>query len=71
MSQKKAVLNPPAPVYDAFHARDKWIARVDNIQPLEKPDPYAGCRNGSDRLARMLELADGTLEGANHLFTRP
>ena len=64
-------LSPPTPVYDAFHDRDKWIARVTDVGPLEKPDPFLGCRNGSDRLARMLEMADGSPFGASHLFNRP
>jgi hypothetical protein len=64
-------LEPPPPLYDPFHARDTYIARVDNITPLEKPDPFAGCKNGSDRLQRMVELAEGTLGGAAYLFTRP
>ena len=64
-------LSPPPPVYDAFKPRDQWIGRVDNIAPLEKPDPFIGCRNGSDRLARMLEMADGSPFGASHLFNRP
>lgn len=65
-------LSPPPPVYDAFKPRDSFIARVTNTPDLfEKPDPYDDCKNGSDRLVRMLEIAEGTPGGANHLFTRP
>jgi hypothetical protein len=64
-------LSPPPPIYDAFKPRDQWIARVDNIAPLEKSDPFQGCENGSDRLQRMIEIADGSLFGASHLFNRP
>jgi hypothetical protein len=66
-------LAPPPPVYNAFDPQDKWIARVNNIAPLEKPDPFFDCKNGSDRLARMLEIADeSSLPGqAFNILTRP
>ncbi len=66
-------LSPPPAFYSPFTVRDPYLARVTNIEPLEKPDPYAGCQNGSDRLERMLELAEqnGLLGSGNHLLTRP
>ncbi len=62
-------LSPPPPHYDPFRPRDPFIARVINIQPLEKPDIYQGCINGSERLQRLLDNAGSELQG-NFLFNR-
>jgi hypothetical protein len=62
-------LEPPPPIYLPFKPQDPYIARVTNIEPLEKPDPFAGCANGSDRLQRLLDNADSDVR-ANALLTR-
>lgn len=56
-------LSPPAPHFDPFRPRDEWIARVTNIQPLEKEDLYAGCQNASERLQVFLDNAGSELHG--------
>lgn len=68
----KPRLNPPPPIYDPSRAQDKFIARVTEINPLEKPDLFAGCKNGSDRLLRMVEIADESgIPGLAYNFNRP
>ena len=51
-------LAPPPPVYDQFKPRDSFIARVTDLRPIVADDPFQGCKNGSERLLKMLELAD-------------
>ena len=65
-------LTPPAPVREPYRAHSPDLARMTNIRPLAKPDPFLGCENSSDRLARMLEIADerDPIHG-NALFLRP
>jgi hypothetical protein len=62
-------LSPPPPHYDPFRPRDSYIARVVNTASLEKPDPFAGCTNGSERLQRLLDNAESELVG-NFLLSR-
>jgi hypothetical protein len=62
-------LEPPSPIYQPHTPRDPWIARVTNIEPLEKPDPFTGCKNGSEKLQRLLDNA-GSEPLANAMLTR-
>ena len=51
-------LEPPPPLYNQFRPQDSFIARVTDTRSLVEDDPYSNCGNGSDRLLKMLELAD-------------
>ena len=62
-------LEPPPPIYLPFKPQDPYLARVTNIELLEKPDPFADCTNGSERLQRLLDLAESGPR-ANVLLTR-
>lgn len=67
-------LEPPPPYYSPWTPRDPNIAHVRNIRPLVDPElaGFEACANPSERLLRLLELADekGSLF-ANAILTRP
>jgi len=55
-------LEPPPPVFQNFRPQDKTIARVTHpsSQIVEKPDIFAGTKNGSDRLERILDTLNSS-----------